>query len=137
MFYATNVAVVGNDGTGSIYISEFGSADIANSILVDNYDGDLIDGELGATLSVSYTDLYNGPQNPYGGPFNDSNCSAGCLSEDPAFVAWSDDDDYSNDDLHLDAASACIDAGNPSAAFFDTDGSANDMGAYGGPYGDW
>jgi hypothetical protein len=30
-----------------------------------------------------------------------------------------------------------IDAGNPAAAYADVDGSTNDMGAYGGPGGDW
>ena len=30
-----------------------------------------------------------------------------------------------------------IDAGNPDPSFDDPDGSRNDMGAYGGPYGSW
>ena len=30
-----------------------------------------------------------------------------------------------------------IDAGNPGVQYNDTDGSQNDMGAYGGPAGDW
>jgi hypothetical protein len=137
IFYATNVAMVGNDGTGSVYVSEHGKADIANSIVAENQNGALIDGEDDAELVVTYSDLYNGPGPSWGGPFDASNCATGCLSDDPAFVSWTDDNDYSDDDFHLDAASVCVDAGNPSAALNDTDGSPNDMGAYGGPYGDW
>lgn len=33
--------------------------------------------------------------------------------------------------------SVCIDSGNPDSAFNDPDGSRNDVGAYGGPLGDW
>jgi hypothetical protein len=31
----------------------------------------------------------------------------------------------------------CIDAGDPDSLYDDLDGSINDMGAYGGPDGDW
>jgi hypothetical protein len=137
-FYATNVAIGGNNGTGSIYISEFGDANVANSIVVDNQEGDLVDGENGGTASFTYSNLDNGPGSIWGGPFSDADCSTGCVNDDACFVAWDGPDgDYSDDDLHLDSTSSCVDAGNPSAAFNDTDGSVNDMGAYGGPYGDW
>lgn len=39
--------------------------------------------------------------------------------------------------FHLQDGSPCIDAGNPNADFNDVDDTRNDMGAYGGPYGDW
>ncbi len=39
--------------------------------------------------------------------------------------------------FHLQDGSPCIDAGNPDADFNDVDDTRNDMGAYGGPYGDW
>jgi len=38
-------------------------------------------------------------------------------------------------DHHLQAGSPCEDTGDPE--IFDHDGSASDMGCYGGPYGDW
>jgi hypothetical protein len=38
-------------------------------------------------------------------------------------------------DWTLADGSPCIDTGNPGAEYNDTDGSANDMGAYGGPNG--
>jgi hypothetical protein len=39
--------------------------------------------------------------------------------------------------MHLAPLSPCVDAGDPSSEYFDHDGSRNDMGAYGGPGGDW
>jgi len=55
------------------------------------------------------------------------------LDADPLFV------DYPSWDFQLSAehGSPCIDAGNPDPSFDDPDGSRNDMGAYGGPYGSW
>ncbi len=48
---------------------------------------------------------------------------------DPLFI--------SEDELHLSELSPCINSGNPSIEFNDSDGSRNDQGAYGGPGGDW
>jgi predicted outer membrane repeat protein len=43
----------------------------------------------------------------------------------------------SSTDLHLQENSPCKDAGNPSPELNDADGSRNDQGAYGGPFGEW
>jgi len=51
----------------------------------------------------------------------------GNISEDPLFT----------DDYELQGNSPCIDAGNPDSQYNDPDGSRNDMGAYGGPNGEW
>lgn len=40
-------------------------------------------------------------------------------------------------DLHLQANSPCIDAGNPDPQYNDVNGTRNDQGAYGGLAGDW
>jgi hypothetical protein len=40
-------------------------------------------------------------------------------------------------DFHLSSTSPCSNAGNPAARYNDTDGTRNDMGAYGGPLGNW
>ena len=58
--------------------------------------------------------------------FNSTN-----ISQTPLFV------DPENGDFHLVPGSPGIDMGDPDPAYDDTDGTQNDMGAYGGPYGDW
>ena len=59
------------------------------------------------------------------------NFTNGNISIDPLFV------DPDNGDFHLQSNSPCIDTGNPDTQYNDIDGSPNDMGAYGGPGGDW
>ena len=53
------------------------------------------------------------------------------IDADPLF------NNVSSGDYSLQAGSPCIDTGNPSSEYNDTDGSRNDMGAYGGPKGSW
>ena len=55
----------------------------------------------------------------------------GNISEDPLFI------DPENGDFHLQTNSPCINTGNPDPQYIDTDGTRNDMGAYGGPNGNW
>jgi len=43
----------------------------------------------------------------------------------------------SSTDFHLQENSPCKNAGNPASEFNNWDGSRNDQGAYGGPFGDW
>jgi hypothetical protein len=59
------------------------------------------------------------------------------ISAAPTFVGASDDGDWSNDDFHLQAGSAGVDAGDPDVEWNDDDGTRNDVGAYGGPEGGW
>jgi len=60
-------------------------------------------------------------------------------SENCNFLAFGTmDPRFINDqNLHLQTGSPCIDNGNPDAAFNDANGTRNDQGAYGGPYGNW
>ncbi len=55
----------------------------------------------------------------------------GNLDENPLFV------DVSSDDYRLTNSSICIDAGDPNTSSNDSDGTRNDMGAFGGPEGAW
>jgi len=53
------------------------------------------------------------------------------------YTSISCDSDWTNDNAHLRSGAASINAGNPAAAYNDTDGTRNDLGAYGGPDGSW
>jgi len=59
------------------------------------------------------------------------------IGVDPLFTTATADSNAANDDLSLQASSQCVDAGLPATDYFDVDGSPNDMGAYGGPGGNW
>ena len=83
----------------------------------------------GSDAIYEYSDFYDNE----GGNFDagivvsDTN-----MEQDPKFT------DASAGDFTLDAGfSPCVDAGNPLTGYDDADGSRNDMGAYGGPYGNW
>ena len=95
-------------GSGAITLAHNSSANINNSIFWGNNNGFGI-----FEPSVSYSLIQ------------------GIEDTDPLFV------DPSNGDYSLQAGSPCIDTGNPSSEYNDTDGSRNDMGAYGGPKGSW
>jgi parallel beta-helix repeat protein len=55
----------------------------------------------------------------------------GDISSNPMFM------DAGTRDFHLNSGSPCIDTGNPDSDYNDSNGSRNDMGAYGGPEGSW
>lgn len=59
----------------------------------------------------------------------DAVSGTGNLDVDPRFV------DSAGGDFTLDAFSPCVDAGNPATAYEDRDGSRNDLGVTGGPFG--
>lgn len=76
--------------------------------------------------------------------YNDFHGNADGPSNIPGLVGQNGnvdvDPEYQNAvgfDFTLSPGSPVVDAGNPEAAHQDTDGSRNDMGAYGGPLGDW
>ncbi|MBM4391296.1 MAG: putative metal-binding motif-containing protein [Deltaproteobacteria bacterium] len=159
-FNATNVIVSNNSATaGGGFWLDAGSSTWWNAVLAansasDSGEGVMVTGggsatasglviaahdtgygamvESGSSLMIEYSDLYGNLWDESG-----STPGAGMLAVDPMFNAWSDDSDYSNDDLTLAAGSPLTDMGNPSSAYNDTDGSVNDIGAYGGPDGAW
>jgi len=137
LFYSTNLTLVGNDGMASLYIGTSGTSTVINTILAENADGYVIDGDSGNTLSITYSDVYSSGGMGYGSGVTDATGADGNIDDDPTFTAWSDDDDYSNDDLSLGSGSPAIDAGSTASVYDDVDGTTNDMGAWGGPQGDW
>jgi len=98
---------------------------ITNSIIIDN--GEIYFPQ--STPEITYSCVTGG----FAGEGN--------INEDPLFVAATNGDgaDYNGlaADWSLLAGSLCIDAGNPDAMYNDIDGTRNDMGAYGGPNGNW
>jgi predicted outer membrane repeat protein len=56
-------------------------------------------------------------------------------SENPGFVAFSDNGDPNDDDLALGAGSPAVDTGPPDPQYNDPDGTRNDRGSTGGPGG--
>jgi len=89
-----------------------------NNIIWGNGNAQVFLGFL-ATINLSYSDI----EGDWPG--------IGNTDKDPLFV------DPQNDNYHLSANSPCIDAGSPLPDYNDHDGSRNDMGAYGGPHGNW
>ncbi len=111
------------------------SVEVLNCILWDNSDSGGTDESTQihideGTVSVDYTcvkDLSGG----LGGTGN--------IGDDPWFVDADGPDDVvgtEDDDVHLLEDSPCIDTGHPAPQYQDIDGSRNDMGAYGGQFGE-
>lgn len=72
-----------------------------------------------------FIDLYSGDSTGYVHNFNFFNIP----ETDPKFI--------SETDFHLQTSSPCRNMGNPINTFNNSDGTRNDIGAYGGPLGDW
>jgi len=91
-------------------------------------------GDTGYDVATNgYTHDLDGDGNP---DFYDGQADGNIL-DDPQFTAFSADGDPLNDTLTLLSGSACIDAGTPDAAANDSDGTRADIGAFGGPLGNW
>ncbi|MDO9280468.1 MAG: hypothetical protein Q7U06_01065, partial [Pseudomonadota bacterium] len=84
---------------------------------------------------LTYNNVYGNGYDYYS--VTDPTGTDGNLQVDPGFNAYTDDSDAVGDDLSLTRRSAMTDAGNPDAAYDDTDGSVNDIGCFGGPGGSW
>jgi len=74
---------------------------------------------------VTYSDIF-GVTTPVA---SQATVGATSISQDPLFV------NPGGSDFHLQGNSPCVNTGDP--AFPDVDGTPGDMGAYGGPYGQW
>lgn len=133
-----------DEGGGGVVIEGYSGPSFINCVVYGNRSS-LANGYLGGiflekgTFSLRNTIAW---KNSGGHPFwtwGDANYSdiqgysrgTGNISLDPQFV------DPEGGDFHLSENSPCIDAGHPGEEFLDPDESRNDMGAYGGPYGEW
>lgn len=108
----------GPTGVGGVLLAN-GTGAIFNNI-VANSTGEGIS-VAGGAASVSYNLVWNSSGSDYAGV----SPGTGAVSADPLFVG------APSNDYHLALNSPAIDAGDPSPAYDDPDGSRGDMGAYG------
>lgn len=121
--------IVGNHATsdGGGAATAAGVLNLGNSIVSENSCGGsgcgLYDGN---TMNVSYSDVLDGVN-------SNSTFQAGAdgnISADARFAGWTDGALWTTQDVSLRGTSPCVDAGDP--ADRDADGSAADMGYFGG-----
>lgn len=119
-----NSVIAGNihDGVG-IYTGT--TVYLTNTIIANNGDYGIGVGSASGVSVTGYCDVYGNTK----GNYYSASASGTDFSSDPSFV---DTDRY-----ELSSGSSCVDAGNSSTSYNDVDGSRNDLGAYGGPYGSW
>ena len=118
-----NNVVVGNalPSSGS-YVLLTGLADIRNNVIASNSGGSAL------TYRAAATDYNVVWDNDAGSSLS----GTGNVASDPRLV------DADAGDFHLtDIYSPAIDAGDPETRYDDVDGTRNDIGAYGGPDGEW
>ena len=137
--------IAGNGG-GGLFVSLGSEPGLVNCVIYSNSSG-LDEGESGAVLvekhatfnmlnSIIWQNSSNSSEDRIW--TNSSYCNIqhynsgeGNISTPPLFI------DPESGDFRLSPDSPCVNAGNPGDGYNDVDGSRNDMGAYGGPYGDW
>lgn len=83
------------------------------------------------SITVSYSNIEDGRSGIKDNNHGTVNWLNGNINSNPLFV------NSENGDYHLQVGSPCVDKGDSTSTFNDYDGSRNDMGAYGGPYGNW
>ncbi|MCB9743305.1 MAG: putative metal-binding motif-containing protein [Alphaproteobacteria bacterium] len=135
----TNATIDHNGATngGGALVGSGGSLELLNSLLTNNSSGNGLTGETGAAVSVQYSGSYLNTPATYSNLSSDPNADASNTEIFIDYMSVVDDGDVLNDDHHLTSTSPVIDLGHPAAEFNDVDGTRNDMGAYGGPDGEW
>lgn len=141
--FENNIIRDNNAGSfGGAMLIENSNAEIINNTIYnnnsDNFGGGFV------ILSPGYVEVQNNifyeNRNRTGNPtINCSDCDSTNYLQQYNFLSEDGSDPYfySEDNLHLFVFSPCKDSGNPAIEFNDYDGTRNDMGAYGGPFGNW
>ncbi len=126
-----NLSIHEAEGPGSAVLAVKGDSSVTllNSIISESSGAAALYVEE-STLSVQYSDFWSNAGGNASG-LADPVGTYGNIDAVPEFA------DAAAGDFTLDASSPCIDAGHTAAAYNDDDGSRNDMGAYGGPFGSW
>ncbi|MCB9685724.1 MAG: hypothetical protein H6735_11850 [Alphaproteobacteria bacterium] len=103
---------------------------LVNDLVADTL-GTGVQGISSATITVRYSDFFGNSTD-----YSNVTANVGIYNEGPLLRYWVNDGDCSNDDLMPRWDSPLLDAGDPSPAFNDPDGSRSDIGAFGGPDAD-
>jgi len=131
-FEATNITAAFDAATngGELAFTGTGSGTVMNSILGYAAAGQGVYLSGTGTFTGTYNNVYGNADGQYSG-ITDPTGLDGNQSVNPRFF------NPATYNFALLATSPLVDAGNPDAAYNDEDGTANDMGAYGGPGGTW
>jgi hypothetical protein len=123
---AYDAAVTG----GELALSGAATATVMNSLLAYAADGEGVSAPSGTTFAGTYNNVFGNATGNYTGVADPTGVD-GNLSVAPRFVS------AATRNFTLLATSPSVNAGNPDAAYNDTNGTRNDQGAYGGPGGTW
>jgi hypothetical protein len=133
VFYGNRSSTTGTTRGSQAYISTSTTFNLYNSIVQASTSVYAVYGA-GGTGTQTYDNVYNTPGSAYGGTLS---AGSGGISSGNNFTSATCDANPYNDDFSLRSTSGSINTGDPTSTYNDTDGTQNDMGAYGGPGGDW
>ncbi len=115
-----------NTGTAGIEIGARAEGTVlCNNIFMQNHGYGVSNASPAATMS------YNCFWQNHGTDFKGLVSREGQILVDPCFI------DAARLNFQLKTGSPCVNAGDPNSPYNDADGSRNDMGAFGGPLGQW
>jgi len=131
-----NVTIANNSSAlslGGIYCNVSLAPSLINSIVWNNPLAAVYFTTINSpnSITVYYSDIEGGRNGIVDNNHGTVNWLNGNINSNPLFL------NSENGDYHLQFGSPCIDKGDSTSTFNDYDGSRNDMGAYGGPYGNW
>jgi hypothetical protein len=122
----------GSSRGDALYMSST-TATIWNSILTTS-SSNYVAYASGGTITNNYNDWYNFST---GGRSSGLTTGSSSITTNPSFTSVTNDGNFNNDNWKLYTGSPAINTGDSSSAYYDADGTRNDMGAYGGPGSSW
>lgn len=127
--------------TGGAILSEMSNVEIINNSFYKNSSFNYAGGLFVAATenSIIQNNIFFKNTSKTGDPRIELQTISGTADTAYNFLAYGSLNPFfiSEDNFHLKENSPCIDTGNPDELFNDYDGTRNDVGAYGGPLGNW